>query len=270
MSRVKQAPIPPTDVNMDNVSAAGTASGLGEGFSQLQLKSKEIFCDYLESEMLHRKGCILQYVNLNSIGATNMIGATRINVTDARKVPMYLWKNKMMIRQHAVLSLQQHLLETQCSTGVTEVLTVEDYSLSFSWASITEEGRSLNPFGRSELPLAFAAFNKLVAPRPVSSDDKEGSLVVNVFIMLQEPAKRRGAVLKRSREDDIARNEMKKARFQHRQAVQTEDIVAKNADAIVQAFKRQAPLPTATNYPQLPVGAPSEWNKTGRTQLPSE
>ena len=171
-----------------------------------------------------------------------------------------------MIRQHAVLTLQQHLLDTQCATGVMETLTVEDYSLSFSWASITEEGRILNPFGRSELPLAFAAFDKLVAPRPISRDDQQGSLVVNVFIMLQEPAKRRGAVLKRSREDDIARNEMKKARFQHRQAVQTEDTIAKNA------MKRQAPLPLAdgTHYPQLPVGAPPKRNKTGRTQLPSE
>ena len=73
---------------MEDVSPAGTSLGLGEGFSQLQLKSKEVFCDFLKSEMLHRKGCILQYVNLNSIGATNMIGATRINVTDTRQVPM--------------------------------------------------------------------------------------------------------------------------------------------------------------------------------------
>ena len=271
MSRVKQTTLP-TGEKMDETAAGSSPSGLGEGFSQLQLKSKDMFCEYLESEMMQRKGCILQYVNLNSIGATNMIGATRINVTDARRVPLYLWRNKTMIRQHAVAVLQQHLLDTQCSTGVMESLTVEDYSLSFSWASITEEGRLLNPFGRSELPLAFAAFDKLVQPRPITSDDRQGSLVVNVFIMLQEPAKRRLAVIKRAREDEINKNDIKKARYQQRQAVQTEDIIARTAEAAVSAFKRQAPVPQADsgNYPHLPVGAPPEWNKSGRTQLPSE
>ena len=273
MSRVKQQPINVTNEKMDDLPPTGSSStGLGDGFSQLQLKSKDMFCDFMESEMLQRKGCILQYVNLNSIGATNMIGATRINVTDARHVPMYLWRNKTIVRQHAVAALQQHLLDTQCSTGVMETLTVEDYSLSFSWASISEEGRSLNPFGRSELPLAYAAFDRLVTPRPISRDDTQGSLVVNVFVMLQEPAKRRMSVIKRAREEDNNRNELKKARFHQRQAVQSKDVITKNAEAIVNAMKRQAPVPLAEggHYPQLPVGAPPEWNKSGKSQLPSE
>ena len=273
MSRVKQTTKEVNEVKMDDLSLSGPSSGQGDGFTQVTLKPKDMFCDFMESDMLLRKGCILQYINLNSIGATNTIGATRINVTDARRVPLYLWRNKAMVRQHAVAVLQQHLLDTQCSTGVMETLTVEDYSLSFSWASITEEGRSLNPFGRSELPLAFAAFDKLVAPRPISRDDPQGSLVVNVFIMLQEPAKRRMAVIKRSREEDNNRNELKKARFHQRQAAQSEDvIIAKNAEALVSAMKRQAPVLMAegSQYPQLPVGAPPEWNKSGRLQLPSE
>ncbi len=269
MSRVKQTG-QATDVRMDEAANSGTATL--EGFSLLQLKSKDMFCDVFEPEMLSRKGCILQYVNLNSIGATNMIGATGIGVTDARKVPLYIWRHKSVIRQHAVAALQQHLLDTQCSAGVLEVLTVEDYSLSFSWASITEEGRSLNPFGRNELPLAYAAFDRLIAPRLLSKDDTTGSLVVNVFIMLQEPAKRRGSVIKRSKEEDINREAAKKARFQRSNNHLQETIAATTAEAVINVMKRQAPVVENVNasYPNLPVGAPPEWNKSGKTMLPSE
>ena len=156
--------------------------------------------------------------------------------------------------------------------GVLESLTVEDYNLSFLWGSITKEGRNLSPFGRSELPLTFAAFDKLVTPQPISRNEPHGSLVVNIFIMLQEPAKRRMAVIKRAREEENNKNEMKKALFHQHQAVQSEDVIAKNVEAIVKAMKRQALVLSADSghYPQLPVGAPPVWNKTGRTQLPSE
>jgi hypothetical protein len=264
MSRVKQTP---PDVKMDDNSGPGTSTL--EGFSQLQLKNKDMFCDVFDPEMLSRKGCILQYINLNSIGATNMIGATRIGVTDPRRVPLYLSRHKSVIRQHAVAALQQHLLDTQCSTGVLENLTVDDYSLSFSWASITEEGRSLNPFGRPELPLAYAAFDRLVAPRPLNKEDTVGSLVVNVFIMLQEMPKRRGAVIKRAREEEANKEAAKKARYQ-RTSNQIQETIASTAEAVVNVMKRAAPTHDAGGYPLLPVGAPPEWNKTGKTQLPSE
>jgi hypothetical protein len=274
MSR-KNAPLPTTDAKMDDTPPPPT-----DGFAQMQLKPKDFCCDSYEVEMMTRKGAILQYVNQNSLGATTMIGATRIGVQDPRKIPLYIHRYKTIIRQHAVATLQQHMLDTQCSTGVLENLTVEDYSISFSWASVSDEARKLNLGMKSELPLSYAGYENWIVP-VYPCKDGQGVYVVNVHIMLQEPTKRKNAVLKRSREDELAKIEAaKKPRIyqgKHYQGMPTKEFITDAAVAAVECYKRSAPSsnsppPQEAHYPPLPVpvGSPPEWNRSGKMQLPTD
>ena len=279
-----QPPLPPPETNMD-VTPSPPVDRVGEDFQLMKLRQKGNFGAYFDSEMLSRKGCILFYINVNSAGAAGMIGCTRTNITDACKVPAYLERNYDIIRQNAVGCLQRHFQDTQCSVGVTETISYDDYSVSFSWASVTQEGFTLNNHGKYELPMGCAAFDKWVQARPLYEGSNEKALVVNVHIMLQEQQKRKAAVIKRAREDEERKAEQaKKPRFERRD--HKDDLIKTMVGALrdsavnsnVQDNKRPAPqqLPppqhSAADYPYLPVGMqmPPEWNKTGRTPVPSE
>ena len=264
-------------------------SGLDQMFQRLALKPKEFVCEFFDLEMVSRRGTILQYVNTNSTGATCMVGGSRINVVDPRKIPLYLSRNVSFIRQHAVTALQTHFKYTHCATGALETLAPDDYSISFSWASLTDLGRQLNPYGRSDLPLAYSAYDNLITPLWLSKEDSFPTYVVNVFIQLQEATRRAPAVIQKAREEEQVRaeiaarpqkvinvnrpmnsgynnNNRTDARIQ-KAVVATASATASAVGAsISEAMKRAAPY--ERTYPPLPVGAPPEWNRSGRTPIP--
>jgi hypothetical protein len=273
-------PPPPPLEKMDDLDLNSTTTKVGDGFQSVtKLKAKDFVCEYYDAEVLSRNGILLQYVNMNSMGATNMVGVSRTSVTDPRKMPAYLSKYKTVIRSHAVGLLKGHFDDTQCSTGATENISHEDYSISFSWASISEEGRRLNPFGRNELPLAYAAFDNWVEPNHTHSSNPDTFVyVINVWIMLQESTKRKRAVLKRARDDEAVKVEnAKKPKFQRRFPENNQETqgLMQAVVHIGEAVKRQAsavqmPPQQAAEYPYLPVGGNPDWIKTGSIPLPAE
>jgi hypothetical protein len=274
------------------------------GFAKLQLKPAEYKCDYLDTEMISRKGCIIQYVNHNQLGAAKVIGATRTGVMDPRKVPLYLQKYKDVIKAHAVATLQTHLLDIQCSTGILESIPVEDYSISFTWASVSEEGRTLNPEGKPELPLAFAAFDNWVIPRQPCRGDLAGVYVVNAYIMLQESVRRRAAVLKKNQLDELAKAELAKrpflqgvksgyqgpnpnylgnnpkngipaqsiqmSRTEFNNTLQAERDVAVQEHIRQEGLKRPSPSAMEEQFPAMEPTEPPIWNKSTKILLPTE
>jgi hypothetical protein len=241
---------------------------LDDAFQQLKIASKEIICQYVAPELIQHRGTILQFINMNSTGSTTMIGATRISVSDIRKVPAYLSRNKALIRQHAVATLTEHLLDTQCPAGALECLTYEDYSISFAVATVTEEARLLNPMGRNEGPLFYCAFDNLVQPVALHAGASSIAVhVINVYIMLLEPAKRRSAVVQKARDEEAAcQNYIREKPKWVRQ------VEINQRSAALEAQKRAASntaLP-AVIFPPLPTGPMPEWNRTGRNPLPLE
>jgi hypothetical protein len=171
------------EVTFSANQTSGTG-GLEQAFSQLKLKPNEFVCEFYDLEVVVKNGIVLQYINTNHTGATCMIGATRIGAVDPRRIPIYLSRNISMIRQHAVSVLRTHFKHTLCSTGVLEKLSPDDYSISFSWASVTEAGRQLHPFGKSDLPLCYAGMDQLVSPIWLCQSDPHPTYVVNVYIQL--------------------------------------------------------------------------------------
>jgi len=252
-------------------------SGVSKQFQLMQLNPKDLVCEFLDESMIAKKGIILQYINSNSSGATTMIGVTRIGLTDQRKMPAYVARNVSIIRQHAVAVLQRHLRLTQCATGVLEQLCPDDFSISFSWASLTPAGRSLTQYGKPDLGLGFAMCEGYVAPMMASASDPEPVCVLNVYIQLQEPSRRSSAVLKRAKEDDAMKASPPKKQYNGSNGYSRnppnsdekllEKFAQRTTALVSEAMKRSAP---EMSYPPLPQIPPPEWNKTGVSGLPHD
>jgi len=262
-------------------TSAGS-SYIDDAFQRMSLRPKDYVCDFYDQEVVNRKGTFLQYINTNSTGATTAIGVTRIGITDPRKVPLYLSRNVAIIRQHAVAALQSHMKLTLCAAGALEKLCPDDFSISFSWASLTEAGRQLSPLGKgADLALGYAACEGLVAPIFMSKSDPYPSYVVNVFIYLQDSTRRSNAVIAKAREDAILKaNPERKVyvkKFPQPVTFDEKTVSSMVGQAAMQAattavseMKRGAPPTFDSQFPPLPTGPAPEWNTSGRTALPDD
>jgi len=278
--------IPPTgNPYVVNPNPPGSLRYLDEDFTLLQLKEKEIICDFVTREMLTKKGIIIQYLNSNSTGATTMIGVTRIGLTDPRRVPAFLQRNAAIIRQHAVAALQVHFKMTLCSAGVLENLMPEDYSISFSWASITEAGRSLTLHGKPDLALGYGMCDQYVQPMLASRNDPHPVCVLNAFVQLQDPARRSTTVIKRAREEAAQKaqgpppkkhapnyNPQYRGQQQPINEDQTAERIASKATNmfLTENLKRAAPVTLEQYFPQLQAGEGPSWPKEGKMPIPDE
>ena len=268
-------PLNPYQVNTNPPSIRN----LEDDFTLIQLREKDVVCDFVPKEMLTKKGIIIQFINSNSSGATTMVGVTRIGLADPRKVPAFLQRNVAIIRQHAVSALQTHFRLTLCSTGVLETLSPEDYSISFSWASITEAGRSLTLHGKPDLALGYGLCDQYVQPMLASRNDSYPVCVLNAFIQLQEPARRSSAVLKKAKEELAAKANPPPAKRHapppHRGPRMDEDntvdrIASKTYNLLNENLKRAAPVTLESFFPSLQAGEGPSWPKDGRMPIPDE
>ena len=252
---------------------------LNDDFQRLALNPKEYVCDLYDKEIVNKKGIVIQYLNSNSTGATNAIGVTRVNVTDPRRMPQYLTRNLTYIRQHAVSCLQTHMRLTLCAAGALEKLTAEDFSISFSWASLTDVGRSLCLPGRNDLALGFAGCESLLMPILINKSDLFPTYVINAYIYLQDTTRRSTTVIAKAKEDAVARANPDRPKYVKKfpnhnnyndRTLETVASMAAN-QALVQneSMKRAAPT-LFDHFPPLPSGPGPEWNVTGRAPLPDE
>jgi hypothetical protein len=192
-----------------------------QAFHQLKITEKDVLCKFVDMTVYHKKGVLLQFINMNSTGATTLIGGIRINVRDIRKLPSFLDRYTSNVREHAVSRLTQHMLDTHCATGVAESLCCEDYSLSFSVASLSEAGRKLVPMQRNEGPLLYCLCEHLVEPVPLFTNPDgtpNSAYVVNVYIHLLPASQRRAVVLKRHYIEEAQRRERAMAQKAKQQA----------------------------------------------------
>ena len=268
---------PPYVVNPNPPSAV---RHLQDDFTLLQLKEKDIICDFVPREMITKKGIIIQFLNSNSSGATTMVGVTRIGLSDPRKVPAFLQRNVGIIRQHAVTALQTHFKMTLCSSGALENLSPEDFSISFSWASLTEAGRSLTQHGKPDLALGYGLLDQYVQPILASRNDPYPVCVLNAFVQLQDPSRRITTVIKKAREDEANRANPppSKRHAPHEQyrgprvnEDQTAERIATKASSLFnENLKRAAPVTLEAFFPSLQAGEGPSWPRDGKMPIPDE
>lgn len=176
--------------------------------AEAPLTVADMKCDYVDDTFFTKSGVIMQFINGNCPGSPSTIGGMRLALTDVKKLPAYIARNRGSIKVHALRYLNRHLKEMQCSIGATECLKAEDYGMSFSIASVTNNGAMLNPARRNEGPLFYCMFSGLVSPVLVQNADwddqtsrDEMAYVVNCYIHLLPASQRRNAVVARHNEE---------------------------------------------------------------------
>ena len=196
-------------------------------FQKVTLTEGEVVCEFVHSSLLKSNGVIIQFINANATGATNMIGGVRIGLLDVRKAPAYVSKHKLALKQHGIRMLQKHFTDTQCAAGAGELLNQEDYGISFSLASVSPTAMALNPTRRNEGPLFFCMFPALVEPTCLSEVNweegkaSEVAYILNAYIHLLPASQRRYRVLNKAKpdsdtskeEDESAKNAKKPRTF---------------------------------------------------------
>ena len=161
-------------------------------------------------EICEKEGTYLQFVNLNATGSATMIGGVRIQLQDISKVPQYLSKNKSIILQWGASFLVQHFLDTQCPAAENERITHEDFSISFSVASLSNKGCRLYPMGRNEGPLHYCVHPGLLQPAKLgmlADGSPDEAHVINVYVHLLDASKRRTAIIRKSKDDEKTQRE---------------------------------------------------------------
>jgi hypothetical protein len=177
------------------------------------LKEQEVLCDHVHESMLKKTGIIVQFSNSNAAGATSMIGGVRLGLTDIRKAPSYVARNKQLLKQHAMRMLQRHFNDTQCAAGAGEPLTADDFGLTFSLASVSRSAAALNPSRRDEGPLFYCLFSGLTEATSLEevnwSDGRvsEVTYFINGYIHLLPQSQRRYRVIHKIKMDASTKDE---------------------------------------------------------------
>ena len=182
------------------------------------------FTDYQDPSLKTNRGIVVQFVNTNCIDAASIIGAVRLPVQEITFLPEYLRVHEPTLKVHAVAALMRHLVSCQSPVGAGEKdLTVEDFSISFMVASISEETAQLNPSGRREAGLWICAYPWMARKVDFEVNDPldhgeavNRAYVINCYVHLLDPARRRRTVLKRVREDE--EQEKRKIAVPHKKA----------------------------------------------------
>ena len=161
------------------------------------LDKSEYQCEQIDPTIYTKRGIILQMCNTNASAHATVIGGIRLALEDIRKVPAYLHKYRSNIKKITVRTLNRHLQESQCSVGLHETLSLDDYGMTFTVATLSQRGRQMNPQNRSEAPLFYCLLQGLLEPVVLTANEDgtyQTGHIINLYIHLL-PAHHRRVVL---------------------------------------------------------------------------
>jgi hypothetical protein len=178
--------------------------------ANLALSEEEVKSDLVDDSFHKKRGMFVQFLNQGCPGTPMVIGGIQINCSDIRRAPAYLSRNKRLIKQHATRCLMKHFQDMQSGAGANETLTVDDFGMTFSVASVSQIRATLNPSRRQEGPMFFCHFPALVeATTLVHADWNNGLLgetvhVINAYISLLPAHQRRHVIIAKAKEEKAA------------------------------------------------------------------
>jgi hypothetical protein len=178
--------------------------------ASLSLDRAEFKSPMVDDSLHDKRGIIIQFLNSGCPGTFPVIGGLRINLEDIRQVLLYLHQNKALIKQHGVRVLMNHWRDLNYGLGSTELLTVDDFGVVFTVASVSPQAIRLNPQQRTEGPLFYCHLPALVEPQTVVHADwaigaeGQGVHIINAYITLISPHQRRTLMIRKEREEKAA------------------------------------------------------------------
>ena len=203
------------EVDLDSNSALHAIT-----LNTMQLSEEIPTSESCHDTMTSAKGMIIQFINGSCPGATSMIGGVRTGLTDVKKIPAYLERQRGNIKTHAINALTRHFRDSQCAAGVTESLMHDDYGMTFSLASVSQAGMDLNPHRKREGPLFYCLMETLNEPVVLReawcTSIQEVAHIVNCYIHLLPASQRRNRVHAKHLEEGTATSAPKSEELEHK------------------------------------------------------
>jgi len=169
--------------------------------------------DYCHPTLGTHHGIIIQIYNANCVSAASMIGGIRVSHTDIVTFPGYLQEQEQTIKAHVVAQLKRHISRNNNAIGFNELVTLEDFSLSFTCSSLTEAARSLHPTNRNEGPLFYCFYphllQKMILEVGPHGEVLDSAYFINAYIYLLEQPKRRNVVRLKFKEEEAQKEAVK-------------------------------------------------------------
>ncbi len=242
----------------------------------------ELECEFIHPSIFINGGVLVNFINHNSPDSATVIGSIRLKTSEIQRVPRLLSQYYQSVKAHAAYALQKHLEMTQSTLGVDEVITLDDFSLTFMLSSVSDEAKRHHPYGRNEGPLYYCLFSEYTRLSTIgyTIDNKPATCyLINAYIHLNEAAKRRNAVLKKKRsaeekpqikkekdEPESYKNQQpgpsaaKKFKYQ-KKAPQTQPELTAMQDSISRIEKQvtKLNLPGKSAYPAMPTAPAFTW-----------
>ena len=203
-----------TNACNSQVQASGSATPLQDEqmvkdvpLASLTLERAEYRCPLVDDSIHDKRGIIIQFINTGCPGTSPVIGGVRINLEDIRMVPLYLYQNKALIKQHGARILMEHWKNLNYGMGCIETLTIEDFGIVFTLATVSPSAVRLNPLQKAEGPLFYCHLPALLEPQAVVHSDWNTNTdgvaihIINAYITLISPHQRRNVMLRRDREE---------------------------------------------------------------------
>lgn len=195
------------DLTAAQVDAAVIAAVSMQEVVQPPSPSKYVNNDFAHESHFINQGAIIQVRTNQCNDAAEVIGAIRIPVSDHLDIMGYITENRPMLKDIAIGMLKSHMRACNHHISINEDIANEDYSESYSVASVTASASLMNATSRNEggmwmlmYPTYLCAQRAdILDPRTHRSIVESWQYLINLFIHLNEAGRRGTTVLRRIR-----------------------------------------------------------------------
>ena len=250
---------------------------------------------FRDQSTIENNGAIIRLITHNCVDQATMLKSMTLPKMEQKHLLNFIEDNFSAIKQRAIFALERHLYDGQCSVGVGETLTMEDYS--FSMMVQVAHGK-FHPTGRNEADLGILDRPHLLDTFCTAYDvnnTTENNVMLNGYIHLLEAPRRRVVAIRKLQERQRAQQDAQHQQQQQHQGQQPPPLQPQHAQATARPVyainpvgggkikkkkkkagpsyayatdpyrvKQSAPqINNQQQFPNLPPGQPAVWPKRG-------
>ncbi|MDP2788423.1 MAG: hypothetical protein Q8O46_00005 [bacterium] len=155
----------------------------------LQLDAEEIRGRHVVPSLTKKNGFVMQVISNQFHETPDMVGTLRTNCMDVRKIPAYISQHEALIKEKVINLFTRYLIDIQHPAGCLEKLIADDYSITYSVASLTSDGMAM-AIDKKGAPISYCHFPGLVRMIPVHFNEQgqvlDQAIFINCLISLAE------------------------------------------------------------------------------------
>lgn len=155
-----------------------------------------ILCPLVDRTIFENSGHLVRVFNHNLPIGSHEIGAFRLSIRNPENVPVFLYKNKNVVKEWAVNMIIDAARNNGNNICDDPALSYEEYSLHYTVKTLSDHGRKVFG-GKSEVGiwvLHFPAFIEEETGRVYEDGSAERFHIIHAYVNMVPPAQRRREV----------------------------------------------------------------------------